>query len=310
MHITLRQFETLRVFAQTQSVTETAKLTHVSQPAVSQSLKELEAQLGFPVFTRVGGRATLTREAQHLLPHVESLLAELGAIQLRGAELRDMKAGAISIMCRPCMADQLLTSAIADFRQDRPDVHFDLQLDTRGEISRNVKEEAIDIGFDVLSEEEPGMVTRPLIRTKMVCAMRRGTPPRGNTPITIEELRGETLILVNRNGSLTPQILELLDADRSRASVINTNQSSSALSLVQRGAGVALLQPIGLNLDMIDDLDIVPFAPDIDVTVGFLFSRRRPMSRLARTFVDQVHDGALHLAEVMAVHGVEMQVLP
>lgn len=309
MHITLRQFETLRVFAQTQSVTETAKLTHVTQPAVSQTLKELESQLGFPVYTRVGGKATLTREALHLLPHVENLMAELGAIQLRGAELRDMKAGAISIMCRPCMADQLLTNAIAEFRVNRPDVHFDLQLDTRGEIPRAVKEEAIDIGFDVLTADEPGMVIQPLIRTKMVCAMRKGTRLPQQKAITIEELRGETLILVNRNGSLTTQILEALDADRTRASVINTNQSSSALSLVQRGAGVALLQPIGLNLDLIDDLDIVPFEPEIDVTVGFIFSRRRPMSRLATKFIGQVTEGALQLAKVMATHGVEMEVL-
>jgi DNA-binding transcriptional LysR family regulator len=309
MHATLRQLETLQTFAQTKSVTETARLTHVSQPAVSQVLKELELQFGFSIFARVGGRVTMTREAMQLLPYVERLLADFGALQMRSSELRDMRAGAISIMCGPSMAVELVPRAIADFRLEHPSVHFDLQLDTRGEVTRNVKEEHIDIGFGFLPANEPGIATQPLIRTQMVCATRRGSLPRGQRSVTAQEISGETLILVNQEGPLTPRIMQAFGPDRRRSSFINTNQSMAALNLVRQGAGVALLHPIAVNANILQGVDIAPFEPAIDVTVGFLYSRRRPMSRLTSKFIGHVFAGAERMAEMMLSYGIEMEVL-
>jgi DNA-binding transcriptional LysR family regulator len=88
MNISIRQMETFRLFAQTRSVTETARILRISQPAISQTLKEVEAQLGFALSVRISGRTRLTDEAMLLLPQIEQVLMQMTALRNQAAELR------------------------------------------------------------------------------------------------------------------------------------------------------------------------------------------------------------------------------
>lgn len=113
MHATLRQLETLRAFLLTRSVTETARMTHVSQPAVSQTLKDLEVQFGFAIYSRVGNRVVLTSEVLQVMPEIERLLMTFSNLQGRVMELRDSRAGSLSIVSGPTPSIDLLPRAIA-----------------------------------------------------------------------------------------------------------------------------------------------------------------------------------------------------
>ena len=121
MNLGRRQLETFRLFARTQSVTETARLMRVSQPAVSQTLKELETQFGFSLFVRSNGRTRLTLEANNVLPDVERLFAQMATLRGKAEELKDMRAGALSIASVPSFTARILPTALQAFRTSSPE---------------------------------------------------------------------------------------------------------------------------------------------------------------------------------------------
>src|SRR5688572_2447914 len=124
MNLAFRHLETLQLFAQTRSVTETARLMNVTQPAVSQTLKDMELQLGFSIFVRVSGRTRLTEEAMQLLPRVERLLTQANSLKSYAVELRDARAGQLSVAAIPSLAGAIIPTAMARFRDERRHVRF------------------------------------------------------------------------------------------------------------------------------------------------------------------------------------------
>jgi DNA-binding transcriptional LysR family regulator len=309
MHTTLRQLETLQMFALTRSVTETARLTRVSQPAVSQTLKDLEAQFGFSIFSRVNGRPTLSAEAMQILPEIERILAQFTALRGRVNELRDMRAGSLSIMTGPTATFELIPRAIADFRRQRPNVRFHLDVSTASDITRKVREETIDLGLNVLPANEVSIATEPLFRTRMVCVLPLGHRLRRFQQVTPKDLVDETVVVVRQDGPLSPRVIAALGSLNDRANSISTNQSIAALNLVRQGVGIAILHPMALTQSVLREVEVTRFEPSIDVTFGLLYSRRRPMPRIMSKFFGSVRDAAVDFSTRMRPFGVEVEVL-
>jgi DNA-binding transcriptional LysR family regulator len=290
MPVSIRQMEVFRLIMQTRNLTETARLLGISQPAVSQTLKELEGQLGLPLMVRFGSRISPTGEARALLPEAERLLGQLGTLQGRANELRDAGAGALFLASLPNVASCILPDAVAALLRERPRVQLRLNAYIIREVVRQVRQEGADLGFVYAPVDDPAVAIEPLLRTRMVCVL----PPthRLATVRTIgpSELADQRVILldpVNTPGLYLHRRLEELGVRLQH--MLETNLAFAALGLVRSGAGIFVTDPIVLLSGIADGLVVRPIAPLIPVDLVAVYSRQRSMPRLAARFLAQLN---------------------
>ena len=99
----LRHIEIFHAIYTTGSITNAAKILHVSQPSVSKVLSHAEMQLGFDLFKRVKGRLIPTDEAEMLFDEVDKIYQQMRAIKNTAENINKSEYGQISIGVTPAL---------------------------------------------------------------------------------------------------------------------------------------------------------------------------------------------------------------
>ena len=118
----LRQLEVFQAVMYGGTTKNAARLLRISQPAVSNMVRQFEDQLGFKLFDRIGGRLHPTLEAKVLTKNLERVFASVDAVENLVNDLRDSQVGSLKIVASPSLGQTVLPPAIAAFVRDRPEV--------------------------------------------------------------------------------------------------------------------------------------------------------------------------------------------
>lgn len=291
MMLNLRELDVFRRVMELGTVTAAAEALHISQPAVSRMLQQAEERLGFALFLRRRKRLIATAEARALFPETTSAFAALDVVQRRAVELRTGRAGVLRIAAISAFANALLPAAIARFRAPRPEVVITLQATSALQVATLVANHQADLGFIIDSMSVPGVSVGDLCATAFGCVMPRAHPLASKSRLTPADLETETLIGLSRQLPLGLLAMRAFaDADVPLSIAIEVTQSTVACALVRAGAGVALLDGLGLMGAPGDDLVMRPFHPAIAVVGRLVQPRHHPQSRLAQDFIAIVRE--------------------
>jgi LysR family transcriptional regulator, cys regulon transcriptional activator len=130
------------------NLTEVAHALHTSQPGVSRQIRELEDELGVPLFVRAGKRLTgLTEPGRALLPIVERLMLEAENLRRAGADHADLAVGPLSIAATHSQARYALPQAVRDFRLTHPEVRLQMHQGSPQQVAQMLIEGQADIGI-------------------------------------------------------------------------------------------------------------------------------------------------------------------
>jgi DNA-binding transcriptional LysR family regulator len=127
MNVTFRQLRVFVEVAQAGSVTRAAEALHLTPPAVSMQVKELESQVGLPLFDREGRRVTLSTAGEYFLVHARRLMAALQDAEHSMARLRRLEHGRLTIGM-VSTAKYFVPRLLARFREEHPGVELKLQV--------------------------------------------------------------------------------------------------------------------------------------------------------------------------------------
>lgn len=128
------------------SVTAAASALHRSQPAISQRLNQLEAQLGLTLFERRGRKLALTHDGKRLLEMVSGILLEWRDIPQRMATEQAPK-GTVTLGTFATISRHIFTDAIADMMREHPDVKCRVKLGLADSLLRELESGAIDVVY-------------------------------------------------------------------------------------------------------------------------------------------------------------------
>jgi DNA-binding transcriptional LysR family regulator len=304
MMLNLREMEVFRRVMEDGSVTAAAEALHISQPAVSRILQGAEQRLGFALFLRRHKRMIATAEAQALLPDVVSAFAAFDQARQRAIDLRSGRAGVLKIAAIAAFANALLPAAVQRFRASRPDSVVTLQAMTALQAATQVANHQADVGFIIDSMSIPGVSVSDLCATEFGCVMPRKHRLSARRWITPADLENETLICLGRHQPLGMLAMRAFaDADVPLRTAIEVSQSTVACALVRAGAGLALLDRLGLMGAPGSDLVMRPFHPSVLVTARLVHPRHQPPSLLVKEFVAVLRE--LIAAETGPVHATK-----
>ena len=273
----LRQLEVFRLLMRVRNLTETARLLRISQPAISQALRGLENDFGFELFARSGGRVTPTDEATAILPEIERLFTQLSTLKSRVGELRDERAGSLSIATIPTLTNWLLPKAVAALRRERPHAQVRIETCEQPTLVRLIKQEGADLGFTFSPIMEPGVAAEPIFYSDA---------DRLSPHVRAADFAGYPLIALS---PATPPGLLLREAlereQHGELDMIETNSANAAIGLVRERAGIALMDVLALYSGYGSELVVVPFEPEIPLVLTAVYSRNRPVARIVVRFL-------------------------
>jgi len=196
--------ELYRVFytvAKCGSLTKASEELFISQPAVSQAIKQLEGQLGITLFTRTHKGMELTGQCGRVIyKQVEEALKLLEDAQNKLAELQSTATGTLRIGATDSIFSHILADKIIKYRELCPEVKIELITGTSPETIEQLKEAKCDIGFVNLPTEarEVNFVGVVAHLTDVFVASERFSALKGRK-VPLDELTSYPLLLIQRN---------------------------------------------------------------------------------------------------------------
>src|SRR5687768_14226010 len=129
------------------SASRASELLGVTQPAISRSVADLEAAVGFSLFDRVRGRLVPTPEGQMFFRDVNASFAGLDRLRSAAARIRDFGSGGIRIASLAALGSTLVPRAIRAFREAHPQIAITLQIASSSAVRHLVAHQQFDIGL-------------------------------------------------------------------------------------------------------------------------------------------------------------------
>jgi DNA-binding transcriptional LysR family regulator len=251
-NVTLRQLRVFAAVARHQSFARAADELHLTPPAISMQIKELETEVGLPVFDRTSRKVTLTMVGEYLLTHTRKILASMRDAEDLVARFRGLRTGSLDVGM-VSTAKYFLPRLLAQFRDEHPGIEIRLQVcDNREQIVSLLQQGAVELA--VMGRPPKGYPTRAepfaLHPHVLVTAV--------NHPFTrLEEVPALALadegFIVREPGSGTRAALdEYMHAHHLTLRVAMQMSSNEAIKqAVMVGMGVALLSlhTVGLELE-------------------------------------------------------------
>jgi len=242
--VELRQLAYLVEVARTGTFSAAAVSLSVAQPALWRQVKELELELGVPLFERAGRRVRLTTDGQAMVEQAAVVLSAVRRLRVGADERRTGRSGLVSIACAAPHLREFLAPVIAAFRADHPAIQLAVREYGGGGPGPGpgMKQDLLDGTVDLatgIAGAEPGLETLPIYDVRLVVAVPDMHPWRRQRVIEVERLRGEPLVVAQR-GSYSRGALEAACARAGFAAEIALD-SPNPLSILAMGeAGLGL----------------------------------------------------------------------
>jgi len=261
----------------------------MAQPSVSEQIRRLEAELGVPLFTRVGRGLELTEAGRLLRPHAERTVAAAREAAESVREVRELTGGTVAFGTFGSAHHYLLGGLVEDFRAQHPNVRVRAVGQNSVEVADEVREGRLEAGLVMLPIDDRGLDVRPAMREEQLYVSAE--PARLEQPMTIERLAAAPLILYDaRWGSDDPTRRQLRERAQ-RAGVklepeIEVEYVTAALELCARGLGDTVsAQTMIHTRGYARKLGSVPFDPPLYDTFAFITRRNAHLSPAARAFM-------------------------
>ncbi len=141
---TIRQLRTFSVAARHSSFAQAAAALHLTPPAVSMQIKELEHHVGLPLFVRQGRQVQLSSAGEYVLQYARRVLAALKDADDAVAKLRQLEAGQL-VIGMVSTAQYFLPMLLAQFRRDYPEIDIRLAVGNRAKLVELLQAGELDI---------------------------------------------------------------------------------------------------------------------------------------------------------------------
>lgn len=287
--ITPRQLEAFRAVMERGTVTAAAERLGVSQPAVSKILAGLEAEIGYPLFTRIKQRLAPTSEARLLAAEVARLYHGLEEVSEVARGIRDRQVGDLYIYSTPALGRTVLPDVMAEFMKRHARAHVVFHVRSSTYINQKMVDQQLDLGFSMMPFEHPSVVTEELSRAAAVCVLPGDHRLAQRKTIRPADLRGERFLSFPLDGRMRHLVDAVFEQDHiDRRLQIDVYSSAEACALAARGVGVSIVEPFTARDYLRDGIAIVPFEPRIRYLFRAMRPRHRKPSRLADAFLEAV----------------------
>ena len=301
MQPSFRQFEVFLAVAKAGSFRAAAEAMHLSQPALSQHVAEMERELGTRLFDRLGRKIALTEAGRILEEHSLRLFASLASAREAVADLSGLKRGSLVIGASTTPGIYLLPGIIAAFQKKYPGVALSLRIDNSTLIEEQIRGNEVDLGVvggHALRLGEECVAAGLLDELVLIVPPRH--PWARRREIQPAQLRDQRL-LIREEGSATRQLTEraLQQAGGSITASMELGHTEAIKQAVMVGLGVAFVSIHAIRGELAAGRLRALRLRGVRIRRHFhiIHNEARTLSASARTFVDLLKTARADLRE-------------
>src|SRR5690606_5818912 len=192
----LRQLRYLVALADERNFTRAARREHVAQPALSQQIRRLEAEVGLPLVDRTTRRASLTEAGEILVERARRALAEIQAGEAELAELAGIRAGRVAIGAMQTLGPFDLPLLLALYHGRYPEVELAVHEEPSEDLAERLRSDELDVAFLSVTRriKGDGLEFKRLATEEVVAVLPHGHPLAHRDTLRLEELAEERFI--------------------------------------------------------------------------------------------------------------------
>jgi DNA-binding transcriptional LysR family regulator len=248
--LTLRQLQIFVIACRYPSFARAAEELHLTQPAISMQIRQLEEAVGLPLFERVARKLTLTEAGERLSHHASRILGEIKDAEDAMSSLSLADSGSISVSI-VSSATYFAPKLLAAYSRQYPRVDVRFSVGNREVLLRQLQDNATDLAIMGRPPPELGTTAEPLAYHPHVLIGPVDHPLRDARRFDLQELAGDTFLL-REPGSGTRAVSEQVFKQHlfSPARSVTLGSNESIKQAVMAGMGVSLISLHTLALEL------------------------------------------------------------
>lgn len=201
MSVKLELYRVFKEVAEAGNITAAAQTLFISQSAVSQSIKQLEAKLQTRLFARNSRGVTLTADGRMLYEYVRSAMGLLETGEEKLSQSRDLQMGHLTIGASDTVTSQFLLPYLDRFHRQYPAIHIQIISGRSHKVLGLLQSGKVDIAFASTPQEGASLETFPCLATHSIFVAGAEYPCDFDHVYTLEEIARFPLILLERKAS-------------------------------------------------------------------------------------------------------------
>ncbi len=238
---TLRQLDILEAVARCGNFSRASVELHLTQPAVSMQIKQLESTLGLALFEQIGKQIHLTEAGQEALRASRAIGRELINLEHTLAGMQGLKGGTLTVSVAST-ASYFTARLMALFREKHPDVRVSLNVVNRETLLQHLAENSIDLALMGQPPEGHDLEAQPFMDNPLVVIAAPTHPLADRRRIPLKRLAEEPFV-GREQGSGTRGAAEKFFAEHglSLVAAMEMNKNEAIKQAVEAGLGVGVV---------------------------------------------------------------------
>jgi DNA-binding transcriptional LysR family regulator len=284
LDLRLSQLRHFLLVVETKSFRAAANRAFRSQPALSQSIRQLESRLGQPLLEK-SARTTLTPFGESCLPLIRELVTHIDRSTASMLHVAQLTGGRVAIAILPSVATRWLPLVMKSFLRAHPNVEVDVLAEDSRNVQRLVASGEVDFGVSSLHAPDPNLELAPLIEDRFGLLCPSNHPLASSArPVTWEALKSQPII-----GNVMHRLL----ADTRPGEIvahphIRVSNLPTLAALVESGLGVTPLPALACPRNL-RGLAFVPLVKPVKTrTIGIMTLAGRTLLPAAQAFVEMM----------------------
>lgn len=290
MSATIKQLRAFVAVASTRSLADASAQLHISQPALSVAIRNLESVVGGPLFNREGRQLILTPEGERFAARAEQLLQSWDKSIEEVQRQFTLERGHLTLAAIPAFALNRMPRLLAEFHRRHPSVDLALEDIVMEQAIAAVREGRAEIAITFRPDDLAGLAFEPVEQGRFHAVLPPQHPLASRKTLRWADLAKQPFIAMNR-GSAVRRWTEQAFAECGTPAHLfcEAYQLSTIGKLVQAGLGVSAMPSLCAPQMKEYGLHSIPLtAPVVSPLLGAVFHSHGALSAPARAFLELV----------------------
>lgn len=298
-HANLRQIEAFKAVIENGTVSRAAELLHISQPAMSKLIAQLEFDTGLKLFDRVKGRLAPTEHAMRLHDEVNRIFAGVRQVENAIDAIRREEQGRLAIGVMAALAGSFIQRATTGFLMDRRNVFCSVQSLSSQLIVDWLIARKLDVGLVSANIDNPYVTLEPLMEHPLVCIMPLNHPLAAKKQVEPGDLDEIPFVTFHPDTYIGHRVRGMFETYKVKARIaLIANAAPILCEFVAAGLGVSLVHPLMLS-GLEPRLIVRRFEPEIPYNFQLCRSADSRNAQLIDAFVQQLRATAAQISRSM-----------
>ena len=275
-----RRLQVFHTVAKLLSFTKAAEHLHMTQPAVTFQVRQLEEQFNTRLFDRTHNRISLTEAGQVIYEHAVKIFELYGQMENSVREITGEISGTLTLGASTTIAEYMLPALLGNFRAEYPDINIQLKVSNTDGIVYMIENNEIDLGVVEAPVHNKNLVVDVCREDKLVCVVPVDHPMARLEVATLQDVM-EYPYICREEGSGTREVInEYLDQHKVPESALKLSMelgSPEAIKgAVEAGMGISIVSSVTIGKELeLATLKAVNLDPPLTRPFSFVYKKQK-----------------------------------